>query len=451
MELDQKGELLIAGNFAGLVTFPSGVVFQTYSQWQQHGFSSRLSQQGETKRLTRIGSTGGMVIYNLLCDTNGSNHLVLGTQFPIIVNGDTVNQDSADTFMAILTLDTSGMIQSWNTFAEGPNSEGGYAQSTMDPYGNLILEFYINGIPSWDSGSVSYQGTTIRSNGHQLAKLNPNLALEWTRRTNSQPYGWGNVLDASPSGEIYFSSDDEVDLLGFVEKYDSLGNLLWVLKARGDGFVSSQDLFLTKDFIYWTGYYQCEMILDSVHFRIGDTGPCTYPARDGFICLINKHTGKVAWVMSEGDSLENKHFSKIIAIEDDHAIVAAQINSPSCTIDTLNLQNIAPSVLPYTLLFRLDGLPPFPVWPEIPYVPDSTLDFAMWPNPTNGTFTLQVDESWSPQTQIEIYNMAGQRLWMQRLQGLKMTIDLYGVSSQMLRVIDLPNDKTVTRLLSLQN
>nr|MBP6721320.1 T9SS type A sorting domain-containing protein [Bacteroidia bacterium] len=132
--------------------------------------------------------------------------------------------------------------------------------------------------------------------------------------------------------------------------------------------------------------------------------------------------------------------------------VETRVITTLCTIDTLSLQ-VTSADVPYNMLLRFDGKQ-FPVWPEpIDTIPDSIPEFLLWPNPTNGEFTIQVNEDWGPLTRIEIYNMSGQRLMQQGLDGMRMTISLDLVSSQMLvvRLLDFQSGRKLSRRLILQH
>lgn len=426
---DESENIVALGYFSGRVHFPSGETFETQTLYQPNGFLARLTPSGALLQLTRISSAGVVLTGSVYPEENGELGVVLAaSQFPITVFQDTIIGDSMKAFMSVIKVDSNGMVLNWGAFSEEAQSEGGYSQSTIDSSGNFIMEFYVQGLTPWDSGTVAYRGTTLNAKGYHLAKLDRDLEIDWIHRTNSQPSGWAHVLKTDAQDAIYFSSDDATSSNAFLEKYNSRGELQWSLKSSGET-VKSQDIGILNDFIVWIGYYECEMILDTIHFNIGEAGPCTWPARDGFICLVNKQNGEVAWVMSEADRLESKYFSKLVLPQGGGIFVAAQIFSQNCTIDTLSLLNIAPSATPYTLLFQLQGLPPLPESPDTIYLPNLARDFDIWPNPTLGEVRIRTTGSWSTDLVVEVFNAMGQLLCRQALESNQPIIHLEGLSS----------------------
>jgi outer membrane protein assembly factor BamB len=443
----ENGDLWIFGEFAGTLFYATGASLQSPSIHQPNGFLAKLSSRGEVVSMKKIGSNGVLLAGKLFPQNNGEVQLVISNcVFPIIMEEDTIIGDSLSSFMTVIKLNSDGKVRRWGSFYGLAMSEARYIQSAIDSQGNTLLEFRVNGIPSWEPGSVSYRGLQITSQGYHIAKLDSNLDLIWVEPLITQPNGV-NALEVSTSGEIYVASNDRYTNQAFLEKYDVDGSQIWNVSTSGSN-VSSQDIYISKDAIYWAGYYQCEIQIDTLSFQIGVGTPCTWPAREGFICMLNQHSGRVGWLMS----LENKHFSKILAVVDDFAVMAAQVNSPNCTVDTLAILNIAPSVLPYTLLFRLGGLPKFPMIPEKPVLRDSFMEFMISPNPSAGVITIQTTKAWSDDLVLEIYDMLGQRLMRGMLHKTAMPIDLGLVSSQTLlvRLVDEEGKRQIVRRLVLR-
>jgi hypothetical protein len=441
--LDGNGGIWIAAKYQGDVEIPDEGAFYAPGT---HGFITHLDADGVGTRFTHI-TAPGVVPLRLFLDPQGQIQLMVRTiSSPIVVGDDTLQIDTASNpFLAIVRFDTAGNFLTFDHFATLGSSRAGHEQSTMDQWGNIYLLLWTYGNSITIPGDVVIGADTITLHGNNLIKINQSLQIEWTKRTRHIANNYNISLEAK-KGEIYLAADSYDSATTFIEQYDHTGELIWELSSAGY-WITTGDITLAGDFLYWSGYYQCDMSIDTIHFKIGEQQPWPWTARTGYLAVVNRHTGKVAWVMSDATTNQDKRFGKIVANGDDNITVETRVVTTLCTIDTLTLQVWSMEV-PYHMLLRFDGKQ-FPQWPESP---DSVPEFLLWPNPTSGTFTLQVDASWGPQTQIEIYNMAGQRLLVQDFQGLSMVFDLNHISSQILliRLVDLDNDHNQIQRLVIQ-
>ncbi len=450
VDIDANGDIIVVGNYAGVVQFPGGAILRTTSIYRANGFLAKLSPAGQTLQLTNIGGPTYVVTDKIFCGPHGTTDLMLGVcRFPLIVGQDTINGNSLISFMAVIKLDSDGHVTDFTSFQEYGNAESGHFLSARDSVGNVYLSFYTFG-PNFGQGNFSHNGQIYPAQAYQLLKLSPTLDIEWVRGYATQPNGYPNAeLEAFADG-VYLSAEAKSNDLAFLEKYETNGEVAWSLKSRGYNVVS-EDIAFTKDFIYWSGHYECNMRLDAVHFVVADTAPCVSNARDGFIALVNRHTGRLAWAISDGNPFEIKWFSEMVAAPDGHLLMVVQAYSPNCTLDTVVLPNIPQSVLPLTVLVQFSNLPPLPIWPEVLVPPVLAYDFGVYPNPTAGVVTVETNDFWGEHLQLEIYNSLGQRLRLQPLTAVQTSLDLSGMRSEVLwlRLTDLDSGLHLTKRLVL--
>lgn len=439
--LDAKGEAWVTGWYSGDVSIPYG---GNLTAPGTNGFVLHLNEYGEGSKFMRL-SGNGIVPQKLFIDPQGNLQLILrGQSFPIYIGNDTLAIDTtANPFLTIIKLDTVGNVINFRYVETINSSQAGYCESTMDQNGNIYLVLWVVGNPISTPGRIVCGSDTLTLYDRNLVKIDPNLQIKWTRELRHISNINNIKIDASIAGEIYLAADASDSVKAFINRFDSSGQLLWELPSTGYR-VTTGGIALSKDFLYWSGYYQCDMSIDTIHFLIGDQQPWPSAARTGYLCVVNRHTGKVAWVMSDATTNQDKRFGAIVAAEDEYITVETRVITTLCTIDTLSLQ-VTSADVPYNMLLRFDGKQ-FPVWPV---VPDPIPSFSLWPNPTQGAFTVQVDQSWGPQTRLEVYNLAGQKLWAQSIQAQEVFLEMENLSGQLLliRIVDDGSGRRMTKKL----
>ncbi len=443
--LAENGDLWAIGEFYGEVTFPYGGTFN--NPVDNDGFAIRLSENGDGANFIRFSGDGRQYPQKIFLQKNGFLKVLFSQpSLPIYVGADTIEIDTSEhPFLGISTMDSSGNVVDFS-YLKVSSGTGlvGYFQSDGDDNGNMYLLFRSIDPFSSDSVHILLGNDSISSLGWELVKISNDHKFMWHRPVQ-EIFSTEIVLDAVVDGEVYLSAGSVrgPDYYTFLEKYDSNGMLVWQVENSGYQ-VYSGGIAICKDFLYWTGRYRCDMNIDTIHFEIGERQPWPSPAETGYLSLINHHTGKVVWVMSDATTNQDKRFGAIVAAEDEYITVETRVITTLCTIDTLSLQ-VTSADVPYNMLLRFDGKQ-FPVWPV---VPDPIPSFSLWPNPTQGAFTVQVDQSWGPQTRLEVYNLAGQKLWAQSIQAQEVFLEMENLSGQLLliRIVDDGSGRRMTKKL----
>lgn len=135
--------------------------------------------------------------------------------------------------------------------------------------------------------------------------------------------------------------------------------------------------------------------------------------------------------MRDATTNQDKRFGKIVARDNGHIAVEICVITSLCTIDTLTLQVTSVDV-PYNMLARLLAKT-FPVWPEVAdTLPDSLMDFLVWPNPTTGSVTIQTAIGWGESLKLTVYNALGQRLLERQISIGISELNLFAVGSKVL-------------------
>jgi hypothetical protein len=448
--LDAQGSPWVTGWYQGAVSIPFGGNLTTAGT---EGFLLHLgSRHGEGTHFSQI-SGDGVVPQKIFINPQGQTELVLEARaYPISIGNQALPISSTcDPFLTIATLDAAGTVVDHGYVGTSGTARGGYTQSTMDAAGNIYLLLWAHAANSLQlPGELVCAADTTSILGDHLVKLSPDFQMQWIQPTRPVVTNAVVELEASAQGEVYLAADSYNGGNAFVECHTASGKLIWEVSSAGY-LVTTGDIALTHDYLYWGGYYQCDMSIDTVHFKIGEQSPIPWTARTGYLAVVNRHTGKVAWVMSDATTDQDKRFGKIVAQEDHHITVEARVTTTLCTVDTLTLQVTVLDV-PYNIMLHFQGMQ-FPAWPTPEdTIPTPISGFQMWPNPTTGEFAIKMGTEWGPETQIEIYNMLGQRLMQQEIIDLQTSVSLDLVDSQMLlvRLYDKQSGRKLTKRLALQ-
>lgn len=453
IQLSPSGDLWVTGMFAGEVRFPSGRLVEAnpppHVTHLNDAFVIKISANGEESNFIHVEGEQSSISQKIMLRPDGAIALAIHSPDTAWIGNDTLfSVPGNEKLITILLLDADGNVLVQKYFRKSPFGNAGYVQSTMAADGNIYLQLWAGSDVS-GSETVFYGLDTFDLRGSYLLKLTTSLEIEWIKLCQTESIGESS-LDATVEGEIYRAAvrrDANSPDQGFVEKYDSDGNHQWTLKS--DGYtVISKGIAVEEDFLYWSGYYQCEMAIDTVRFIIGERQPSPSPAHTGFICLINKHTGKLAWAMSDATTDEDKRFGKIVAFTDDQLVVATDVRHILCSMDTLDIQ-VGWGDIPYGMLVSMTP-PTFPIWPEpLDSLHEVYLGFTLWPNPARGEIFVRVDEHWEEESTVEIFNAEGRLLQKGFLEGLetKVILNEFCHGLMYIRVSDTKNHQMFTNRL----
>ncbi len=334
--VDGSGNSYVAGSFQ------TNASFGAINLESLGGYNAFFAKYGPTGNLVWArqagGSSGGTDGYGIAVDASGNSYVTGGylgpAQFGAVTLPNVGPLPRSDEFLA--KYDPVGNV-SWADFNGGPDDDWGalvalssngnvYSVSAWgsgaSPY--LVLSkhstngtggtyFSIQGSGSvypagvavdsvgnsWVSGlfsgSVSLAGTNLNGTGRLntfLAKLDPNGNPLWARKLGgTNDFGNGLVVDqlgnsyvaSSFSGAAVFGGNVLTSIGmedGFVAKYDSSGNFIWVLRIGGTGLVRPSAITLTGDGgLYFVGGFTGEALFGAARLAVGGSGWNAFLAR----------------------------------------------------------------------------------------------------------------------------------------------------------------------------
>lgn len=342
------------------------------------------------------------------------------------------NTDSTENTydMFLVKYDSTGTIL-WAKSATGDSSEYSRSVST-DASGNI----YVTG--NFDSPTLTFGSTTIVNNGSfdmYLVKYDSAGNVIWAKSAGGADidHGYNTATDAF--GNIYvsggFKSDsmfiDATTLINsgafniYLAKYDSAGTLLWAQKAGGSGTDAGHDVATDAiGNIYLTGYFNSPTLV------FGSTTLMNAGSYDIFIVKYDS-TGTVMWAKSAGELDEEYGFS--VATHSSAIYIAGRFRSTTIDFSYTLVNEGGDDVF----LAKIEG--------SGVGIEESNMnsEVLIYPNPSNGNITINTNATLV--SQIEIFNVLGERIYKSLVTNTKFEIDLSSLPKGVyfIRIIDEQN------------
>lgn len=301
--LDPQGNLFTTGHFFGQATFGSYVL---NSSGNLDCFTAKLDTAGNYIWMKEGKSVSQVSTRQMTIDPFGNVIIVgyYGSSTVDSVNFDglkIVTNGQRDIF--VVKYNNDGVVQ-WGVTGGGLKSGEEAKAVTADAAGNI----YVTGIYN---DTATFSGTVLNGRGGSeifIAKYTPTGQLSWVKSAGGAKEDEGSAIALDGQGNLYVSGRfDSAAFFGttlvtsiegydaYLAKYDTSGNLLWVVTGGGAG----------QDYL---NYIECDAdgnILGIGNFTTAATfGPYNLTAvgsEDVFFIKYNPQ-GYVQWIKQGGGS-----------------------------------------------------------------------------------------------------------------------------------------------------
>jgi hypothetical protein len=289
----------------------------------------------------------------------------------------------------------------------------GYIAATSVAIDYASNNIYVVG--TFDNDSISFDSFTLHNNGSGdifTVKYDTSGNVIWAKRAggNNDDGATSVVVDKSGnccvlgqfhSNAISFGTEVLVNTYPgaadlFVVKYDSLGNTLWAKNADGMGNEYPRSIAAdTSGNVYIDGYY-AEFPLTFGTYTLPYLGYA-----DIFLAKYD-YNGNVLWAKSVATSADERSYS-IAVNTSNNVYMVGTFNSDSISFGT----NILSSTNGSTDMFiaKLDA------FAGIDEIANEENNINVFPNPTDGVFTIRQPADGKLQPAIYIYNSLGKLVY----------------------------------------
>lgn len=253
--VDNDGNMYTTGQFSGIVDFDPGIgVFNLTSAGGTDCFIQKVNSEGNLIWVKRLGGSSEDVGYGISCDDQG--HIYITGYFSDTVDFDggvnTSNLTSIGYYDGyILKLDSNGNFN-WVKQIPGSNTANGWSIS-IDELGNVYTAGAFDGTTDFDPGvGVTNLTSSAPFADVFIQKLDSNGNFLWVvqdavrdlfNEVSINYDNYGNVIITGSFREtVDFDPGPAVLNLTaiwtndiFIQKLDSLGNLIWVKHMGSSG------------------------------------------------------------------------------------------------------------------------------------------------------------------------------------------------------------------------
>jgi hypothetical protein len=362
--VDAAGSIYLTGYFGDGADFDPGAgSYILQSQGGADAFVMKLSSAGNPAWVKQLGGPEDVIGYNIAADDNGnvySTGIFKGTVD--LDPGTTTNFKTAvgnwDTYIS--KLNASGNIV-WARQISGMDDEICNSM-VIDPSNNILLAGYFFGTADLDPGAGIYPVTSKGDYDGFVIKINAQGQLLWD-------YPIHNLLNVIPEVAAVDTSGNLVVMGRFVDDVDFSKDTLNPLQLTS---VGGQDIFWLN--ISTDGTFKWASSIGSIEHDGGaDFG------------LALDHEGNIyssAWIRAAIDADPGP----------DSIILPS--SAPLWDIFVSKMHEVTSGIIPI----------------------NHPLDILIAPNPTSGTFTMDMGTITDPIT-VNIYNAAGQPLYVATFEG----------------------------------
>lgn len=430
--VDGSGNVYSTGNFTGTADFDPGTgVFNLTSCAYGDAFISKLDEQGNfvwAKSMFGITSDAATQVSSIALDASGNVYttgIFAGTE-DFNPGTETFNiTASGGVDIYISKLDNLGNFVLAKSMG-GTSSDLTSNAIAIDGSGNIYTTGYFSGTVDFDPGAgiVNLAQMNGGTNSAFISKLDSSGNFVWAKQIagTSPVMVTGNSIALDVSGNIYttglftntvdFDSGSEIFNLTsigygdiFVSKYNSSGNLIWAKAMGGIGSDGGASIALDSfGNVFTTGYFSKTVDFDPGAGVFNLTSIGGSDGRSAFISKLD-NLGNFIWANSIVGATGGTQYSGVscasIALDAaDNAYVTGYFNTPSVSFGSIKLTKTGSSP---GFIARLGD-----ITTGIERVMKSDDGFSVYPNPTNGKFTIKSDGTVST---IEIYNLSGARVY----------------------------------------
>lgn len=419
MAVDGSGNIYLTGYFAYIVDFNPGPGVNNLGfsgGYTQQGFLLKLDTNGNyvwAKQFNSTASGSNMVVCSTVTlDTSGN--VLVGAYFkgPASIDSEPVvfSSLSGSVDFFYLKYSSAGVFQ-WAKQIGSSASES-ITSIAADATGNIYLTGNFNGLTDFDPSAVTQNLGTTGGYDAFLMKADASGNYVWATKIGGLGDDYGRNVGVSPTGSVYvagnfngtvnfanampannIASNGSTD--NFISKYDSNANYLWTSAFGGTGgeFISSLAFDVAGN-IFSTGSFG-----GTVDF---DPSTSTYNlvanGSDAFILKLNSSGNLVNASRFGGSGNEVGNFIKVDA---SGKIITTGNFSGNCYFNpnSNSTDNVVSAGTD-------DGFVHKMLDPSLGLQDVTFYAFQLYPNPSNGVFTLYSEV----ETSYTIVNELGQIL-----------------------------------------
>ena len=352
LEVDNNGNVYVAGNYLGTSTFGQFTVSPIFSNSvYQDTFVAKLNANGDFQWVRTAGYSGQDDVGDVTVDASGNVVMAIYSGFGM----DVKKYNSGGTLQWTNSIST-GFANPWGVVARSIDVDGsgnvivsGDFAGTVDFNADRKKTFNVTGAPA-PSGTSGTSGTARCVNAYVL-KLSAAGTFSWVApfiaktTENSGSFVDGTNVDVSPTGELFVSGAycGAVDInpsstvdqrlnasfvrpSAFVAKLSSAGSLIWARSIGSDGYVYPNDMQSDSAGVYIVGIFRGTL----------DTGNSAMPLTtggdsDGFVIHMS-NSGVTDWTYAVGGS-GHDYINGIDIAPDGTLALAGSYSSPSLDFD----------------------------------------------------------------------------------------------------------------------
>jgi len=425
---DNLGNVYVAGNFLGTVTFDS---FTLNSGNSPDVFVLKQDASGNVLWVTHFGGTNISDVQSIVADSQGSAYTIGYFYENITLGNITISSEQQTRSYFIAKQDTSGNVL-WAKKI-GQTDFISVEKITIDTSDNIYV------LGDFD-GTIDFDGTTfIASEGYQdffLVKLNSLGQTIWGKQFEvttsylSDYYAEGITIDVMnnvyitgsfrgtlQAGTITLTSSGAENRDMFVVKIDSLGETLWA-KEFACSYLAT-NVGITTDTlgkVYVTGYFYGTIDFDGIVLAYS-FHPSAPPWRDAFVLKIDD-LGNVEWAVKYGALGDD--LAKSIAIDPEGNVLVLGTFNFSVYFNGTVLTSVANSQDIFLL-----KLSPNALTTEKKQINK----WSVFPNPVSDFLILNFSDYSNTSLSVEVFTILGQKIKVFENLNTAETLDLSDLTS----------------------
>ena len=384
---DGNGNIYLTGTYNNNILFGGDSLLTSNFQYSMFLIKyDSLGNEGWGKGVQGTSLVNYVVGHSLQCNNN-NDVIVIGRFKSQTILFDSLVVNDINNVDVLLAKYNSGGVLKW------AQSIGGF----MDDWGlgvdcDTLNNIYITGM--YGANGITIGSFTLPNSGGSdvfLAKLDSSGVAQWATRGVGASFEVASSVAVESNGDLFITGNFQSPVFSFgainlnntgesamfIAKFNALGNVIWAKNSSGPGSTNGYDIdtYGTNE-IYVTGWY------DSTFVSFDTTTLISSGGEDVYIAKYNVN-GNLEWVIGPTGILNERCYGVTTSSNGDITLTGMFESSP-IEFGTHQLNN---TTLSYQDLFiaRLSN-------------PTSTAEIItdhelkVWPNPSNGTFQIQLPD-----------------------------------------------------------
>ncbi len=438
LSIDTGGNIIVTGRFNSSI-LPLGST-TLINSGNYDIFTVKYDPDGNVLWAKKSGGSFDDEAYSASTDLN-NNILVTGYfSSSTITFGSATLLTAGGADMFIVKYDPNGNVL-WAKSEGGTNIDYCTHVST-DNSGNILATGF------YSSSSILF-GSTLVNNSNQLCsdvfllKYDSNGNILWVKTAGGSNHEVGNSLETDNNGNVilvgYYMSPTIVfgtttlthvgtasTWDGFVAKYNSNGQELWVKSIGGDNSDVTADITIDN-----LGNAYISGLFASSSMNAGNTSLLNAGAVSTYDVFVVKYDslGNDIWALSEGGS-SNESGNSLALNDVGDIFVTGRFQSSSINFDANTLTNSGNNT--NEMFVGKLACPSTSLTLNV-----SSSNFSVQPNPTNGLVTISGLKP-SGQNSVMLYTISGEKMdeFLTTESEMELNLEMYAPGMYFLRVQD---------------